>query len=77
MNKETKTKQKTNKQTNKRNKEIKKIPLPPGTIEFQSLFNSGYSFGIQSWYWYVSRSSEVVSPGDWLMSSVLFFFLPV
>jgi hypothetical protein len=25
----------------------------------------------------VSRSSEVVSPGDWFVSSVLFFCLPV
>jgi hypothetical protein len=36
-----------------------------------------YSSSIQSWYWHISRSSDVVLPGDWLVSSVLFFCLPV
>jgi hypothetical protein len=36
-----------------------------------------YSSSIQSWYWHISWSSDVVSPGDWLVCSVLFFCLPV
>jgi hypothetical protein len=36
-----------------------------------------YSSGIQSWYWHISRSSDMVSLGDWLLSRILFFCLPV
>jgi hypothetical protein len=32
---------------------------------------------MQSWYWQISRSSDVVLPGDWVVSSVLFFYLLV
>jgi hypothetical protein len=43
-----------------------------GTIEFQSEFEFWcYSPSMESWYWYLSRSSVVVSLGDW---AVFFFF---
>jgi hypothetical protein len=28
--------------------------------------------GIQSWYWRISGSSDVVSSGDWLVSNIWF-----
>jgi hypothetical protein len=58
-----------------KNKTIKKPPRS-GTIEFQSSFKFwNYSSVNQSLYWHISRSSDVVSPGDWLVSSVFFFFV--
>jgi hypothetical protein len=62
-----------NKQTrNKTNKQTKKPP-GLGTIEFQSWFKFWcYSSSIQSWCWYLSRSSVVVSLGGWVV--VFFFF---
>jgi hypothetical protein len=41
------------------------------------VYFSSYSSIIQSWSWCISRSSDMVSPGDWLVSNVLFFCLPV
>jgi hypothetical protein len=32
---------------------------------------------IQSWYWHISRSSDVVSPGNWLLSSDWFLLSTV
>jgi hypothetical protein len=32
-----------------------------------------YSLGVQSWYWCSSRSSDVFSPGDWLVSGIWTF----
>jgi hypothetical protein len=65
MNKKTKTnKQTKRKNTRFRNKRISVL------FQFWS-----YSSSIQSWYWHISRSSDLVSPGGWLVSNVLFFSL--
>jgi hypothetical protein len=67
MNNYKQTRNRINKQTDKQTK----IP-GSGTIEFQSYFKFWcYSSSIQSWCWYLSRSSAVVSPG-W----VVFGFFP-
>jgi hypothetical protein len=73
-----------NKQTHRKKtravktKQINKQTPGSETTEFQSYFKFwSYSSGIQSWCWCIGRSSFVVSPGDWLVSSILFFCLPV
>jgi hypothetical protein len=73
-NEQTSKKQNKNKERNETNKQTK-TPCS-GTIEFKFKFWS-YSSIIQSWPWHISRRADMVSPGDWLVSSVLFFCLPV
>jgi hypothetical protein len=65
------------KQTKTGKKRKRKTP-GLGTTEFQSYFKFwSYTSGIHSWYWHISRRSDVVLAGDWLVSIVLFFCLPV
>jgi hypothetical protein len=60
------------------NKQIRNKQKTPGsgTIQFQSCCKFWcYSSSIQSFCWYLSRSSVIGSPGVWLAGSFFFFCL--